>query len=214
MRSSQEDLHFHARRTVTRKNKIWLHIGPVSATLTFASSCFCSLNGYCPYITVCRGEPCPSAWIFVQNPVYLRMATGKKKLTYLASPTRLAIPGDICKINGLFTLLPHLPLKPIFYERNSLFCDISLPSSQSSGFLNKVIIPCLNTSSPDLLAHHVVSRVSLDTVTEWVCLLPLSIKLAVDIFIVLHLVDEVSCIFMFLGGVYFNHEFCQITFLC
>ena len=61
----------------------------------------------------CLGEPSPSAWIlnqnpFVQEPEHLWMATGRKKLTHLLP--RLAIPGDICEINGLFTLLPHLSL--------------------------------------------------------------------------------------------------------
>ena len=46
-----------------------------------------------------------------------------------------------------------------------LFWDISLPSSQSTGFSNKVIICCLNTLSTDLLAYHAVSRVNLDSVT-------------------------------------------------
>ena len=42
------------------------------------------------------------------EPVHLWMATRKKKLTLPF--LRLAIPGDICKTYGLFTLLPHLLL--------------------------------------------------------------------------------------------------------
>ena len=42
--------------------------------------------------------------------------------------------------------------------------SISLPSSQTPIFLNKVAIPCLNTSSPNLLACHAVSRAILDLV--------------------------------------------------
>ena len=62
--------------------------GSISFTLTFASCCFRSLKGYCPYIMACHGEPCPSAWmlnqnVFVQDPVHLWMATGRKKLTHL-----------------------------------------------------------------------------------------------------------------------------------
>ena len=55
-----------------------------------------------------------------------------------------------------------------------LFWDISLPSSQSAGFPNKVAIPCLNTSPPDLLACSVcvASKGSLDSVT--MCQLPLN----------------------------------------
>ena len=36
----------------------------------------------------------------------------------------------------------------------------------SASFPNKVIIPCLSTSSPDSLACHVASRVSLDSATK------------------------------------------------
>ena len=42
--------------------------------------------------------------------------------------------------------------------------DTSPPSSRSAGFLNKVTIPCPNTSSLDLLACRVVSSTSLDSV--------------------------------------------------
>ena len=42
----------------------------------------------------------------------------------------------------------------------------SLPSSQLPGFPNTVAIPCLNTSSPDLLACCAASRTSLDSVTS------------------------------------------------
>ena len=38
------------------------------------------------YIMVCLGEPCPSAWIFVQNPVYLWIATGKEEINTSALP--------------------------------------------------------------------------------------------------------------------------------
>ena len=98
------------------------------------------------------------------------MTTRKKKLT--AFP-RLNIPGDICKTYDLFTLFPHLlPISVLWKKLASrprmrwLFWDISLPSSQSASFPNKVIIPCLNTSSPDSLACRVASRVSLDSVTK------------------------------------------------
>ena len=54
------------------------------------------------------------------------MAKGRKKLLHLA--LTLAIPGDICKINGLFTLLLHLPnLCPIKEP------TIQIPSVQFSG---------------------------------------------------------------------------------
>ena len=38
---------------------------------------------------------------------------------------------------------------------------------QSVGFLNKVVIPCPNTLSLHLLAYHVASSRSLDSVTLW-----------------------------------------------
>ena len=34
----------------------------------------------------------------------------KEKINISPPPPRLAIPGEVCKINDLFTLLPHLPL--------------------------------------------------------------------------------------------------------
>ena len=96
---------------VTERN--WLHVGSVSFTLTFASHFFCSLKRHCPYIMACLGEPSPSAWSlnqnpFVQDPEHLWMAIERKKWTHLLP--RLAIPGDICEMNGLFTLLLHLSL--------------------------------------------------------------------------------------------------------
>ena len=60
----------------------------------------------------CLGETCPSARMlnqnaFVWDPVHLWMAIGRIILTYLLP--ELAILEVICKINGLFTLCPHLP---------------------------------------------------------------------------------------------------------
>lgn len=42
---------------------------------------------------------------------------------------------------------------------------LRLPSSWSASFLIKVVIPCLNKSSPSVLACRVVSRASLDSIT-------------------------------------------------
>ena len=136
---------------VTERN--WLHIRSVSFTSTFASHFSCSLEGHCPYIKACLGEPSPSAWSlsqnpFVQDPEHLWMATGRKKLTHLLP--RLAIPGDICEINGLFTLLPHLSLlysikEPGIQTPNGGYFE-TLPPSQSACFPNKSIFfastPC------------------------------------------------------------------------
>lgn len=46
-------------------------------------------------------------------------------------------------------------------------CDAGPPSSRSADFLNKVTIPCPNNLSLYLLACHVVSSTSLDSVTPW-----------------------------------------------
>ena len=42
---------------------------------------------------------------FVQNPVHLWQEGRKEHILCL----RLAVLGDVCKMNGLFTWLPHLP---------------------------------------------------------------------------------------------------------
>lgn len=83
---------------------------------------------------------------------------------------KLAIPGDICKINGPFTLLLTFPL---FYKKNwhldptrGLFWDVSLPSSRSAGFPNERHIPCFNILSLELMACHAVNRASWTLVTR------------------------------------------------
>ena len=50
----------------------------------------------------------------IQDLIHLWMAAGKKKLIHPS--LTLAIPGDNCKINSLFTLLPHLP-PSLLYKR-------------------------------------------------------------------------------------------------
>ena len=124
----------------------------------------------------CLWEPHPSVWLIKSlssvprqfHPAHLWKAT-EKKLTH-PRPAVLAKPG---KTTGPFTLLPHR-LLALFYKRNWHLDPIrflyvwypSLPSYQSDGFPNKVAIPSLNPSSPNLLACCVVSRVSLDSVTS------------------------------------------------
>ena len=51
---------------------------------------------------------------FVQDPVYLCMTIEREELTHPL--LGLAIPGDICQNNDLFTLLLHLP-HSLFYKR-------------------------------------------------------------------------------------------------
>ena len=89
----------------------------------------------------------------VKEPLFRTLSTcrwqeGRKKLTH---PPAWGLPflGDICKINGLFTLFPHLSptLPSLIHKKNLasrptvrwLFWDASLPSSLSAGSPNKVI---------------------------------------------------------------------------
>ena len=54
---------------------------------------------------------------------------------------RLAILGGVCKTNGLFTLLPHLPppliCKRAWHPDPAKIFGACLPSSRSAGFQNK-----------------------------------------------------------------------------
>ena len=95
---------------------------------------------------------------------------GKKEETNTAPSQRLAILGDICKIKYLFTLfhLPHLwSMKEpgIQTPTRWLYGDISLPSSLSAGFLNKVLFLASTLPPSDSLASHVANRASLDSAT-------------------------------------------------
>ena len=94
-------------------------------------------------------EPCPSAWMlnknaFVQDPVHLWMPTGRTKLTH-PSPPR-PIPGEIFAKLKAFLLYFLTSSFSLFCKRTYhpdpikwLFWDISLLSSWSASFLNKVI---------------------------------------------------------------------------
>ena len=97
----------------------------------------------------------------------------RKKLTHLLP--RLAIPGDICEINGLFTLLPHL----------SLLYSIKEPGIQTpkGGYFETLVyhllgLPAFQIKSYSLSQYPVswligllyVSRASLDSVTPRECL--------------------------------------------
>ena len=77
------------------------------------------------------------------GPAHLWMARWREKVTHLL--LRLAIPGDICQNNGLFTLFDHLP-SSVFYKRTGIqtftrwfLRDISLLSSQSDSFPSKFV---------------------------------------------------------------------------
>ena len=125
----------------------------------------------------CFGKPCFSVWMlkqsaFVQDPVHLWMATGRKNLTYLLpeiGPFQEIFAG-LMTFYFISSLLPPLlsvkdtgfpiPIKWLFW-------DIILPSSWPDNFPNKVIFLATTPSLLDLLTCHVVSRVSLDSVTGW-----------------------------------------------
>ena len=87
-----------------------------------------------------------------------------------------SISGDICKINGRLTLLLHLFLLCVLFLKNGiqtpirwLFWDISLPSSGSADFSNKVTVPFYSLSQyliSWLFACHAANRPSLDLVTR------------------------------------------------
>ena len=111
-------------------------------------------------------EPCPNA--FVQDPVQLWMATGRKKLHSLpkAGHSRRCLQ-DLWPL--YFTFSPPLPF--CFVKKPSIqtlidgcFGDSSLPSSPSAGFPNKIFTLYLNILSP-IIGLPAASRGSLDSVT-------------------------------------------------
>ena len=135
------------KRTVIGKNQFWLHVGSISLNLAFAIHCFC--QGTLP---LCLNVKLKWVFFFSLQGDFLTLSTcGWSAETKTLINTLL-----FCKTNGLLTLLPHL-LSFFFQKKKGtqtpiiwLFWDISLPSSQSANFPNKVAIPCLNTSSVSL----------------------------------------------------------------
>ena len=103
-----------------------------------------------------------------------RPVHGRKEEINTAPCQRLAILGDTCKIKDLFTLfyLPHLwSMKEPGIQTLTrwLFGNISLPSSLSAGFLNKLLFLASTLPPSDSLASHVAGRASLDSNTVYVC---------------------------------------------
>ena len=83
---------------------------------------------------------------------------------------KLAILGLVCKINGLFTLLPHLSLLTlVLYKslasrpRQDGYFETLVCHLLRASFPNKVVFPPSTCCLLDLLACHVVSRASLDS---------------------------------------------------
>ena len=110
---------------VTGKNKMWLHVGSVSFTLTFASRCFCSLKEYCLY---CNGLPQGNLPLCLNvkpkclcsgkhpAPAHLWMAARKKELTH---PLPEAGHSRRC-LQDLMVFLLYFPTSSpsLFYKRN------------------------------------------------------------------------------------------------
>jgi len=63
-----------------------------------------------------------------------------------------------------FATISHNPLLN-FNSGKIVLWNTSQPSSQSGGFLNKVVIPCPQNSSLNLLACHIAISTSSDSVT-------------------------------------------------
>ena len=92
----------------------------------------------------CLREPWPSAWMlnqntFAQDPVHLWMPTGRKKLTHLFWSFQKIFVRLMAFFLLYFFTSPSVNKLDIQTLIRWLFWDISLPSSLSAGFLNKVI---------------------------------------------------------------------------
>ena len=111
---------------VTGKSQIWLHVGPVSFTLTFAFCCFCSLKGYCLYIMACLGEPCPSAWMlnqsaFVQGNIRTLSICGwlQEEEINTSPPQGWPFQGTFANLTAFLLYFISSPLSVLlFYKRN------------------------------------------------------------------------------------------------
>ena len=124
---------------------------------------------------VCPQESCPSAWLF-KVPLFRTLSTcGWQEGRNEHIPClRLAFLGDVCKINGLVALLPHLPhlwsiketgfqttIPPIRWSFEVLDCRLlRQPALQLKS------LPCLNHCLSGSLACHVMCRANLHLVTE------------------------------------------------
>ena len=83
---------------------------------SFASCCFCSLKGHCPYLTACLGKPAPLPECLTKMLLFRSLSTcewlqeGRNE----QNSQRPAIPGDICKTTGLFFFFFLTSLSPLF----------------------------------------------------------------------------------------------------
>ena len=152
-------------------------IGEKQPILTPCWNCFFDLLFIAFVIIIicnrCLKGPCPSVWLlkvpFFRTLSSCRWQEGRNERIPCL---RLAILGDVCKINGLFLCFLTSPYlwsikEPgIWTPIRSLFWGTSLPSSQSASFLNKVIFLVSTPHLSDSLACHGVSRASLDSMTR------------------------------------------------
>ena len=121
----------------------------------FASCCFCSLKGHCPYLTACLGNPAPLPECLTKMLLFRTLSTcgwlqeGRNEHRPFQRP---GILRDICKTKGLFYLLFFFnfltsSLSLCFYKRiwhpdpekvvifETLFCHLlSLPAFQIKSY--------------------------------------------------------------------------------
>ena len=116
----------------------------------FASCCFCSLKGHCPYLTACLGNPAPLPECLTKMLLFRTLSAcgwlqeGRNECHPFHRP---AIPGDICKTKGFFFLTSSPPPSLCFYKRiwhpdpdkvvifETLFCHLlRLPAFQIKSY--------------------------------------------------------------------------------
>ena len=150
-----------------RRSQFWLHGGKCFFDLLFIAFVISIHNGLLKStLPLCLTVKVP---LFRTWSTYRWQKGRNEHLLCL----RLAILGDVCKINDLFTLLPHLPhlwsIKETGFQTpvGWLFWVARLPVFSVSCFRNKVIFLASVPHLLDSLACHAVSRVSLDSVALW-----------------------------------------------
>ena len=119
---------------------------------------FLFTKGYCLYIMAWLGARCSSAWmlnqcVFVEGDILTLSIWYRKEEINISPPQSWPFHEIFARLIA-FYFTSSCP-STLFYKRTWhsdfirwLFWDISQPSSWSADFLNKVVISCLNTSSP------------------------------------------------------------------
>ena len=136
--------------------------------LSLAFRCFCYYNHT---QWPASENPAPLPDCSSQVPLFRTLATCKwqEGRNEHIPCLRLAILGDVCKINGFFTWLPHLPPFLIYKQpgihtlRRWLFWRASLPCSWSAAFW--ILFFASTPHLSDSLTYCAASKVNLDSVT-------------------------------------------------